>query len=215
MINRLALLATVFTGMLAPGVVLAADRMPDPDTVIADEGTIGNRWMLADGASLPIPVYPLEFASRGDDVCVAVGYRIRKDGTTSDFAVLRQWSSAGGGGEPAPGYWEAFARAGAGAVSQWRFAPRADVAVVRETYTVATMGFAGSGNPSAQSRAQCRIQDLAGLVQARSSWYVMNLSRERRDIERLQRMRAEQHRRSIRPIPGNPVPTPPAPVPRS
>jgi len=67
MIDKLAVLATVFTGMLAPGAVLAVERMFDPGIVIADEGAIGSRWTLAGDAALPVPAYPVEFASRGDD----------------------------------------------------------------------------------------------------------------------------------------------------
>ena len=66
------------------------------DTRVANEGTIGDKWALADGATLATPAYPPAMAARGDDVCLALGYLINPDGSTSDFAVLRQWNSGTG-----------------------------------------------------------------------------------------------------------------------
>jgi hypothetical protein len=130
---------------------------------IADEGTIGDKWMLADGATLANAAYPPSLAARGGNACIALGYLIGKDGTTSDFAVLQQWNSESGDKEPVEGYWQAFAQAGADAVSQWRFKSRPGVGVVIPTYTVATLGFQGrqDADPAAV-RGHCRIADLAG-----------------------------------------------------
>lgn len=142
------------------GIAQSADR---PDR-IANEGTIGDQWMLAEGASLPAPVYPAHLAARGANVCIALGYRIGADGSTSGFRVLRQWNSEAGEEQPVEGFWAAFAEAGAEAVGQWRFQPRPGVRP-QPTYTVATLGFQGeAGADGAAVNAHCKIQDLAARL---------------------------------------------------
>jgi hypothetical protein len=155
---------------------------------VADEGTIGGQWMLAADVLLATAAYPTQLAARGDDACIALGYRIGTDGRTSDFQVLRQWNSAGGDEEPAEGYWRAFAEASADAVAQWRFAPRPDVASVRETYTVATLGFQGQRDSvPAQVRAHCRIDGLAAHLKSLEGRGKLGLERK----EAMDRARAD------------------------
>lgn len=180
-------LLAVAAGSALLGAVHAADPLPIPgqDTVIAGEGRIGDRWMLADGATLATPVYPAHLAGRGDDVCVALGYRIQPDGRTSDFAVLKQWSSAGD--RQQEDYWRAFAEAGADALSQWRFQARPGVAA-RSTYTVATVVFSADPGDGAASREHCRIDDLAAFLQQAASHSLMT-SRDRHDMEQQARSR--------------------------
>ena len=150
----------VFCALLST-VALAADKHR-----IANEGTIGDKWMLADGGTLATATYPPALALRGDDVCIALGYLIGKDGKTSDFAVLKQWNSESGAKEPVDDFWQAFAQAGADAVSQWRFKPRPDAGVVMPTFTVATLGFQGKqAMDPAQLRGHCKIVDLADLLE--------------------------------------------------
>lgn len=156
----------------------AADRVR-----IVNEGGIRDEWMLADGVKLAAPGYPAAFAERGENVCVALGYAIRPDGTTSDFTLLRQWSSGSGEQEPEAGFWDAFAQAGAGALSQWRFKPRPEVVKPKPTFTVATLHFMGrqAGDVS-ELRSHCRVDDLAALLEANKE--DPRDSRLRRDLER-------------------------------
>lgn len=127
---------------------------------IVNEGGIRDDWAAADGAKFRVPGYPAAFASRGDDVCLAMGYAIKADGTTGDFSIVKAWSSSGGEDEPAQGYWDAFSQAGASALSQWKFQPRAINAAV-PTYTVATLFFQGKGQvPVDDLRGHCAISDL-------------------------------------------------------
>ena len=152
----------IFTALVL-GLALSGTALAQEKQRIANEGTIGDKWMLADGLQLATATYPASLAPRGGSACIALGYLIGKDGTTSDFAVLKQWNSEAGEDAPVEGYWQAFAQAGADAVSQWRFKARPGVDVVVPTYTVATLGFQGGKQPidAATLRGHCQIKDLA------------------------------------------------------
>lgn len=153
------MLKTILAGALLASAcsqgALAEDRFR-----IANEGTIGDRWMFAEGASPGAPGYPAAFLAREGDVCIALGYVIEPGGNTSSFVLLDQWSSLGERKEPASGYWNAFAQAAAAAVSEWRFQPRTGQTPV-PTLTVATIGFRGrQGSELATIRGKCEVDDL-------------------------------------------------------
>jgi len=196
--RRLIAIGVLACGLVqGPALASQVSLLQGDRAVIANEGTIGDKWMLADDAPLPMAGYPAGFVTRGDDVCLAIGYRIGEDGSTSDFAVLKQWNSAKGDEEPVDGYWQAFAEAGANALSQWKFKPRPETRVTRETYTVATMAFTGTKTVGGDTRSHCQTRDLAGLIQESKARYVMDYSRERRDLDRATRtIRAEEIRRN-------------------
>lgn len=133
---------------------------------VANEGGIRGEWMLAPGATLPAPGYPGAFAARGDNVCVAVGYRIRPDGSTSDFTLLKAWASSSGEREPAEGFWDAFSQASVQALQQWKFAPRPEVRHAVAVDTVATMTFMGKEAVDAgMLRGKCKIDDLQAFLE--------------------------------------------------
>ena len=133
---------------------------------IANEGGIRGEWMLAPGVQLSAPGYPGAFAKTGDDVCVAVGYRIQPDGSTSDFSLLKTWSSRSGEGEAVEGYWDAFSQAAVAALQQWKFAPRPEVGKPTSVDTVATMTFTGLQSVDAATlRGKCKIEDLAAFLE--------------------------------------------------
>jgi hypothetical protein len=137
----------------------AADKKPR----IADEGSIGGEWKLAEGMkSLPVPGYPETMKERGDSVCVAIGYSIDPTGKTGDFTLLKSWSS---GTNLPKDYFDPFSAAAAGALSQWAFAPRAEVAKPQRTITVATMTFRGKDKmDGTQLAANCRIENLSATI---------------------------------------------------
>lgn len=170
----------LFALLVVGGAAQTADRYR-----IVDEGGIRSDWALADGVKLAVPGYPTAFAESGDSVCVALGYAIQPDGSTSDFAVLKSWSSSADaeGGEPAPGYWDAFAQASASAVAQWKFKAREPEAASRRTYTVATVAFNGKpAMDSASLRGRCAIGDLAGFLQEQKASAFVS-SREKQEME--------------------------------
>lgn len=127
---------------------------------VVEEGGIRDKWMLKPGVQLAVPAYPQAFVKRKDQVCVALGYLLRADGTTSDFALVKGWNSASGANEPADGYWAAFAAAAGDALAQWQFQPRPEVASAQPVYTVGTFTFGPSGAPPAL-REHCRIANLS------------------------------------------------------
>lgn len=134
---------------------------------VVNEGGIADVWMLADGVELAAPGYPAAFAARGGSSCIAMGYRVNSNGTTSDFTVLSAWHDGTGAREPEAGFWEAFSRAGADALSQWRFQPRPHVANPSGVDTVATFTFVGEqGTRSLVSlRAKCNVADLKTAIE--------------------------------------------------
>lgn len=155
---------------------------------IVNEGGIRDQWMLADGIQLAAPGYPAAFAERGDNVCVAIGYAIQPNGSTSDFAVLKSWSSSTGEKEPQAGFWDAFVQASAGALSQWRFKPRPEVTSPQPTYTVATMHFMGrQAADVGELRSHCQVADLATLVKKNNAARSMIGAREKSELERWRR----------------------------
>ena len=132
---------------------------------IANEGAIASEWQVADGALIAAPAFPAEFAHTGaPNACIALGYRINPDGTTSDFLVLKQWNEATGSDDPQRGFNAAVATAARAAVAQWKFAPREGHSTAAAVDTVATMSFnANRGMAAADLRRNCEIPDLAAF----------------------------------------------------
>ena len=153
---------------LLAGSALADQPKNDPSVkaVVQNEGAIRDKWMLADGVQLAAPAYPAEYTKLNRNVCLALGYLINPDGTTSDFKVLKQWNQTTQEKEPEAGFYEAFAKAGAVAVAQWKFKPRPEVTQPVETYTVATLSFQANREiDAAQLRQPCQIPNLAAHME--------------------------------------------------
>lgn len=125
---------------------------------LVNEGGIRDEWMLAPGSTIATPVYPVQYADGQKQACAAIGYLINADGSTSDFALLKSWSSASIPSRSQQEYWAAFAQASAQALQQWQFRPRPEVTKPRPVYTVATMMFAGM---TPELRDRCKVADLA------------------------------------------------------
>ena len=182
-IHALSLLALCFAG----SAIAAESQQPAVD--IASEGGIRDKWMLEDGAKLAAPAYPEGFANAQRDVCVALGYRIAADGSSSDFRVLKQWNSQTGEFEPVDGFFNAFANAGADAVRQWKFKARPEVATPAPVFTVATLTWQTRKDANAAAlRGECKIGDLVA--------YMGDLERQKglndHEIERTARRREDR-----------------------
>lgn len=159
----------VFAPSLLALCVVALGAVAAEPVRIVPEGGLASDWQMQAGSSLAAPGYPQALVDRGDDVCVALGYRVQPDGSTSDFVMLGGWnSSRRGGREPVANYWNSFARAGVAAVSQWQFAPRADASRADAAVdTVAVLSFRGdgSGRTAEEVRSHCATPDLVARMQ--------------------------------------------------
>lgn len=158
-IGTMAVLAAV---LVTPFAAHAQQKVP-----VANEGDIRDMWTLAPGASFQAPGYPAQFAASGDDVCIALAYRILPDGSTGNFAMLKGWNSRKGDREPVANYWDTFSQSAAGAIGNWRFAWREQVKEAAAVDTVAILTFSGNGHtPTDQLRQHCAVPDrpLAKLM---------------------------------------------------
>lgn len=133
---------------------------------IVDDGRLGKIYTPVPGTQLAAPAYPAAYADAGDDVCIALGYTIRPDGTTAEFQLLRAWSSNGEAARMDERYLDAYAAAATDLVAGWRFIPgsKANAAPVK---TVATMAFEGHGRVK-KLADRCRIPELASSYRAGS-----------------------------------------------
>jgi hypothetical protein len=189
-------LAALAFGLLSVPCMAAGPR-------VVDEGGIRDRWRLADGVAIASPEPPRAATQGARNVCIALAYTIKPDGTTSDFRVLKQWNNQTGKKEPFDGFWEDFAHAGATAVQQWRFAPLPGVGQPAPTTTVATLTWqAIPGSDAAQLRAQCRIEDLAAFLagQHRKSLtnHQIDIDNRQRDMELRRRAGTPKDKPTIR-----------------
>ena len=75
----------IVLGVLFAGNAIAVDRQAR----IVNEGQLGKTHALAAGTPLAAPGYPGAYVDSGDDVCIAMGYTVKADGTTGDFRFLQ------------------------------------------------------------------------------------------------------------------------------
>jgi hypothetical protein len=157
----------------------------DGSVRIVDEGKLGLTHRLAAGTDLAAPGYPMSYSKTGDDVCIALGYTVKPDGTTGDFRLLSAWTSDRAQAEKSDRYLDTFAAAAAQAVSRWRFETRSGVAST-PVATVATLSFQGSGSTQGL-QARCRITDLAAHYQRLQNGRlaVQRIQEDRRDAQTL------------------------------
>ena len=160
-LERIVVTAMLASCMAAAGAAEAVKVVP--------EGGLAKDWIVQPGNELAAPGYPGTFADRGDDVCVAIGYRVQPDGTTSDYVMLGGWNSSRRYQQPATGYWDAYSQAGAAALSQWRFAPKPGDGMESNAAvdTVAVMTFRGESSTRTTSdvRAKCAVPSLVARMQ--------------------------------------------------
>jgi hypothetical protein len=131
---------------------------------VVNEGGIRDEWTLPAGTKLAVPAYPTDYANQPSEACVAIGYLIHEDGSTSDYALVKSWTAAEMKNTDEQAYWGVFAQAAAQALQQWRFQPRPEIKAARPVYTVATFVF-GSSNPL-ELRKRCAITDLVRHLMA-------------------------------------------------
>jgi hypothetical protein len=141
--------------VLAAGTV-SAQQM---DMRIVDEGKLEGVQVSAVAGNQVAPDYPAAYAASGDDVCIAMAYTIKPDGSTGDFKVLQAWSSDSSQAQSKVGYVDAFAAKAIDVVSQWRFVQQ-EHANAQPVSTVATLIFKGNGG-TRRLGDRCRVNQLA------------------------------------------------------
>lgn len=153
---------------------------------IADEGTIAKDWTPVGNAALATPAYPTVTGNR-DDVCVALGFRINRDGTTSDFSLLKAWSAGSADAPPPDRELKPFLQAAAAAVSTWRFAATPDASANRVVYTAASIAFVSDPtHQGTEVSAHCRISNLKQFIADAQSQANKRGSLNRNQLERSQ-----------------------------
>jgi hypothetical protein len=150
-------LAFVIVGALAAGLASAAARV-----AVVDEASLAQRWTPAPGLPHFVPGYPSNARDASADVCVAIGYEVGVDGTTSDFSELKSWTSAHPDGVLPAGEAEPYAQIAAAVVARRKFVP---VGKAHAVFTTATFAFDGKHASGEEAiRAHCAIADLQAFV---------------------------------------------------
>jgi hypothetical protein len=132
---------------------------------IVSEPQLGEHWLPGPEANRYVAGYPAAAADKSLDVCVAMGYLIGEDGSTSDFVALNTWSSATPDEIPDAKAVRSYVQTAAAVVSMWRYLPAGKKP--RPVYTATTFAFAGNkAAPEAQDqlRDRCRIGDLQAFI---------------------------------------------------
>lgn len=150
----------LIAAVLASAVAWADDRRL---TVVTEGDALGVWRPVAE--TIAVPAYPGIVADKSEDACVSIGYLIKPDGSTSDFAVLAAWSSKTDGLEPTDPHFLPFSQNALAAVQRWRFeADGGSAARRRQVFTAATFAFSTTGADVAALKDRCRIGNLKEFV---------------------------------------------------
>jgi hypothetical protein len=162
------LFSAMLLGLFATSASAAGERAP-----IISEGGTSSFWSPAPGPKV-MPGYPSNAADPSEDACVSVGYMLNKDGTTSEFTLLKSWGAKTPDSIKGRAKLTPYAQLAIAAVQRWKFVPaQAEHAEIKPVYTAASFAF--SNDPAAnkeQLREHCVIGDLpAFIAQAQAEAY--------------------------------------------
>lgn len=150
--------------LLAVAVAGAAFAGTTP--AIISEGGANAFWRQVTPDALP--PFPANAPDKSEDACVSIGYVIQANGTTSDFAMLKSWSSKLDKEFPAGDAYSGFSRGAVASVMQRRYVPAQAVAAgtgVTPVFTAATFAYSQRADADLQAlRAHCVVEDLPGFV---------------------------------------------------
>ncbi len=153
--------------LLALAIAVQAKEPPKPKSdqpAIVSESDAVNYWQPAAPMSEPALASPAP--DQSEDVCVSLGYMVQLDGTTSDFALLRSWSSKHAKGLPDSADYSIYSRTAVAASMQRKFnaAPAMGNKPV-SIFTATTFAFpAQAGTDRESVRAHCAIKNLPDFV---------------------------------------------------
>ncbi len=176
-------ISAILISLVAVAAASAADRVR-----IVSEGGINKDWEPVGAAPLAKAAYPAQEKNRARNVCVNLGYQLNKDGKTSDFSVIRAWSSDTPDTDAATDTVEPYVQAAAAAVATWHFQPTAGAKNNRVLYTSASMAFVGdSGGDPAEVRKRCEVPELRAYIEKRQAEELARGNLERSKMEKYQR----------------------------
>ena len=183
--SRRARVAATF--VLAASAVTAAAALATDGLTILNEGDTGMLWRPV-AETQAMPAYPGVIQDKSEDVCVSIGYMLREDGTTSDFAVLDAWGSKAEGAKPTSDHFLRYSQNALAAVQRWRFQSLAGAtAKLRPVYTSATFAFSTVGTNPEALKSRCRVKDLEGFITAaKAEAAKKTLNRRKLESERAQ-----------------------------
>ena len=146
---------------LATTVAFAAAAAAGGRVGIVSEHELAKNWTLTPETAVFVAGYPAAAADKSAEVCVNLGFMIQPDGSTSDYTLMKAWSSTTSDKAELDKVAGPFVQNVAAVVSRWKFVPTGKP---RQMYTSATMAFRpGQVNPE-EVRAHCRIADLEQFV---------------------------------------------------
>lgn len=159
-LNRLSLPCALLIALPCASAV-AADRM-----VVVNEGATAKTWAADPAKPRVVPGYPATFVDKSEDACVSIGYLLNRDGSTSDFTLLKSWGSRTPGSSEVQSRLDPLGQAAVAAVQQWRFIPaQGNRSRIKPVYTAATFAFSSQpGGDREAIRAHCIIADLPAFI---------------------------------------------------
>jgi len=183
MANTSLRISTILLSLVAVAAVSAADRVR-----IVSEGGINKDWAPVGAAPLAKASYPAHEKHRSRNVCINLGYQLNKDGKTSDFSVIRAWSSENPDVDAAADAVDPFVQAAAAAVAKWQFEPTPDAKNNRTVYTSTSMAFIGeAGGDPADVQKRCEVLELRAYIEKLQAEELARGNLERSKMEKYQR----------------------------
>jgi hypothetical protein len=157
-----AIILCAFVLGLAPAIgALAADR-----TNVVNESASVKIWAPDPAHARTMPGYPSTFADKSEDACVSIGYLLNRDGSTSDYTMLKSWGAKTPDNSRNRNHLDALAQAAVATVQSWHFVPApGNRAKIQPIYTAATFSFTSNASADRESlNSHCRIADLPSFV---------------------------------------------------
>jgi hypothetical protein len=185
--SRARLVLASAVAFVAAASAFAADKIR-----IVDADVAAKQWVPLAGKPLVAAPYPA-LADKSRDVCVNLGYRINKDGSTSDLGVLRVWSSGKPAVDGSAKALQPFVQSAAAAVSMWKFEATPEANKNGMVYTSAPIAFVGAkGTPAGEVRQHCQVVDLGRFIAQAQQKALRRGDANTSDVDRYQRGAAAQ-----------------------
>lgn len=160
--TRTLLLSALVAALLAP-VAMASKKAPPDQPPNISEASLASYWQPA--GPMAMPGVPAGVPDPAEPVCVSLGYQIRQDGSTSDYALLRSWTGKHPKGLPDSDAYALYSKMAVAATMQHHYAPATAMAGKPvAVFTTSTYAFGAAGADADALRGRCRIDNLADFI---------------------------------------------------